>query len=183
MCDKTDRRIAVEKLEAAYAEQKPAFLRLARRVANRFMDAEDVVHDVFVSALSRIDVGGAVGDSAGWIYAGIRNRLIDLWRREEAHRGKGEVEVSQEILEEIVCATGFDPADAVVQDGLADALAEAIDALPQPQREIIVAQVFEGSTFRELSQRSGVSADTLAARKRAAVRAIARALRGWIDVD
>lgn len=162
-------------------EQKPAFLRLGGRVANRFMDAEDVVHDAFVSALSRVNVGGAVGDSAAWIYTGIRNRLIDLWRRERVHRDKGEVNVAQETLEEIVCATGFDPADAVVQDELADALAEAIDALPESQREVIVAQVFEGTTFRELSQRSGVSPDTLAARKRSAVRAIARALRGWID--
>ena len=167
-------------LEAAYREERPSFLRIARRAASRFMDAEDVVQDAFVNALARIDIAGPLEDSAAWIYTGIRNRLIDLWRREKTHRHKGEVDVAQETLEEIVSETGLDPSDALVQDELSDALAEAIEALPPHQRDVITAQVFGGVTFRELAERCGVAPETLAARKRAAIKSLAQALRGWI---
>lgn len=183
MSDDIGRVDTRQKLETAYRRGKPSFLQVARRVANGFMDAEDVVHDAFVNALARADVAAPVRDYAAWIYAGIRNRLIDLWRRESVRREVGEVDVAHETLEQIVHATGLDPSDAVVQDELADALADAINALPPPQREVIVAQVFDGVSFRELSESSGVSADTLAARKRTAVRSLGQALRGWIDQD
>ncbi len=183
MSDDIDRVDTKRDLEKTYREGKSSFLQLARRVASGFMDAEDVVHDAFVNALARADVAAPVTDYAAWIYAGIRNRLIDLWRRESVRREKGDMEVAQETLQEIVCATGLDPSDAVVQEELADALADAISSLPPQQREVIVAQVFDAVSFRELSERTGISMDTLAARKRAAVRSLGRALRDWIDED
>ncbi|WP_455382294.1 RNA polymerase sigma factor [Salinispira pacifica] len=183
MNDDMPRGTEIDRLESSYRREKKSFLRFVRRTANSFMDAEDVVHDAFVSALSRIDSAGAVLDPTAWIYAGIRNRLIDLWRRETLHRSRGETDVAHEVLEEIICDTGLDPADELIRDELADALADAIDALPQTQREVIVAQVFEEKTFREISAETGISADTLAARKRAAVKAISRTLRAWITED
>jgi DNA-directed RNA polymerase specialized sigma24 family protein len=59
----------------------------------------------------------------------------------------------------------------------------AIDALPAPQREVLLAQSVEGLTFRELAERTGISIDTLMARKRYAVKKLAVALIEWYDFE
>jgi DNA-directed RNA polymerase specialized sigma24 family protein len=45
----------------------------------------------------------------------------------------------------------------------------------------VEAQVFGGLTFREIAEATRESIDTLTARKRYAVRSLARALRHWIE--
>jgi DNA-directed RNA polymerase specialized sigma24 family protein len=45
---------------------------------------------------------------------------------------------------------------------------------------VIEAQVLDGLTFKELAEKSGISPDTLAARKRYAVKRLAAALREWV---
>ncbi len=52
---------------------------------------------------------------------------------------------------------------------LIDALEEAIDELPEDQREVFVAHELMGRSFKELSEESGVSVNTLLSRKRYAV--------------
>lgn len=168
-----------KRIEASYRANRARFLRRARR--GGVLEAEDVVQDAFLAALNNLDSFARVADPTSWIYTAIGNRLIDLWRRDRTRRSAGQIEVGDEILKEIVCASGLDPEDSVVQEELSDALAEAIQALPERQRVVIVAQVFDGTTFRELSERTGVPIETLSARKRAAVRSLAGALRDWIE--
>jgi DNA-directed RNA polymerase specialized sigma24 family protein len=62
-----------------------------------------------------------------------------------------------------------------------DALNDALRALPSAQRKVVEAQVFGGMTFREIADATGESIDTLTARKRYALRNLARALRQWIE--
>ena len=45
----------------------------------------------------------------------------------------------------------------------------ALDELPDEQRDVFVAHELEGVTFKEMAQASGVSVNTLLARKRYAV--------------
>jgi len=66
-------------------------------------------------------------------------------------------------------------------DSLYDALFEAIDGLPEEQRAVLEAQVLDGFTFEELSEMSGISPNTLSARKRRALKWLALELGDWID--
>jgi hypothetical protein len=52
---------------------------------------------------------------------------------------------------------------------LVEELEEALDELPQEQREAFVAHEIEGISFKELSARTGVGVNTLLTRKRLAV--------------
>ncbi|HEX2330650.1 MAG TPA: sigma factor-like helix-turn-helix DNA-binding protein, partial [Candidatus Angelobacter sp.] len=45
----------------------------------------------------------------------------------------------------------------------------ALDELPEEQREVFVAHEFEGRSFKDLADESGVKISTLLARKRYAV--------------
>ena len=48
-------------------------------------------------------------------------------------------------------------------------LQQALDELPQAQREVFVAHEIDGCSFKELAARSGAPVNTLLARKRYAV--------------
>lgn len=179
-------RISLE-IEAAYRAQRQGLLRWIERATHGLADAEDILHDVFSAALASPLLGAGaleiVENLPAWLFAAVRNRVFDLWRRRDARRRAGESEIAHEAIAEIVAATGLNPADAAVRNELADALAQAIALLPPEQRLVIEAQALDGVGFRELSERTGVPIDTLTARKRYAVAKIAKALKGWIEED
>jgi DNA-directed RNA polymerase specialized sigma24 family protein len=53
--------------------------------------------------------------------------------------------------------------------------------LPADQRAVFVAPEFEGRTFKEMAQETGVSINTLLARKRYAVRYLRKRMQGLYE--
>jgi RNA polymerase sigma factor (sigma-70 family) len=170
-------------IEQTYRERRGGFLAWARAHAPDLATAEDVLQDAFLKALANASALSIVEDLAGWIFVAMRNRLADLWRGKAARRRAGAMDFPEETLAEIASAAGFDPQDELVRSELAGAIETAIDALPAPQREVLLAQTVEGLTFRELAERTGASIDTLMARKRYAVKKLAAALIEWYDFE
>lgn len=172
---------ATATIEKAYRERSGGFLAWAKRHAPDDASAEDALQDAFIRAISNADALSMVEDVAGWIFSAMRNRLIDLWRREETKSRAGGVELPEETIEEIVGDAGFNPDDALIRAELEEALAVAIEALPAQQREVVQAQALDGTAFRELAAKTGVSIDTLMSRKRRALRKLASALEYWME--
>ncbi len=177
------KKILTEKIEAEYKQNRKAFISKAKRSMRNGADAEDVLQDVFLRILDNADVLDAMTNIPAIVWKGIKNRAIDMWRHDVVKRDAGETDVAEETIEEIVAAIGFDPHDLAVRNELADALAAAIDGLPPEQQAVIEAQAIDGMTFAELSERTGLSINTLMSRKRMAVKKLAAALRGWIEED
>jgi RNA polymerase sigma factor (sigma-70 family) len=170
-------------IERTYQERRGGFLAWARAHAPDVATAEDVLQEAFLKALANASALSIVEDLAAWIFTAMRNRLADLWRGKAARRRAGATEIPEETLVEVAAAAGFDPEDEFVRGELARAIDVAIDALPAPQREVLLARTVEGLTFRELAERTGVSIDTLMARKRYAVKKLAAALIEWYDFE
>jgi RNA polymerase sigma factor (sigma-70 family) len=170
-----------QRLETTWRAKRRGLVAHARSRTGDADEAEDLVQDVLLRALGNLPALVNVQNLGAWLYAAVRNRAVDRWRHEAARRRAGETDPGEELLEEIVAGAGLDPHDSLVREELNDALAEAIGLLPPEQRRVIEAQVFEGLSYRELAARSGESADTLAARKRYAVKALQRTLREWIE--
>ena len=168
-------------IEQAYRERRLGFLAWARRHAPDDAAAEDALQDAFFKAIANASALTIVEDVAGWIFAVMRNRLADLWRRENVRVRAGAVDLPEETLEEIAAAAGVDPHDELVRSEMEEALETAIAALPREQREALCAQALEGKTFSEIAKLSGTSIDTLMARKRRAVKKLAAALEYWMD--
>lgn len=169
------------RIERAYRERRRGFLAWARKHAPDAEMAEDVLQDAFIRAIANASALSLVEDLAGWIFAVMRNRLLDLVRGEGAKRRAGAVDLPEETFEEIASTAGLDAHDGLVREEMLAALAVAIDALPEAQREVLRAQALDGVSFKELARRGGVSIDTLMARKRYAVRKLAAALEYWMD--
>jgi RNA polymerase sigma factor (sigma-70 family) len=168
-------------LERAYRENKKGFLAWAAKATRSVADAEDLVQDAFATALADSETLIDVDDMAAWLFTSLRNKARDLWRRRETRKRAGEVDVSDEVVAEVFGAAGLGPAELALGAELGEALSAAIDALPDEQRAVIEAQVIDGFTFKEIAEMSGVSPDTLAARKRYAVKKLADSLRDWFE--
>lgn len=180
MAETDNREQGRRRLEQIYRSERQSFLRQIKASGVVVSEAEDILQDAFARAMNRLDVVLPVQNLSAWIRTTIRNRSIDLWRRARTRSEAGLVDLSEELFETVASELGLDPLDRFVRDELADAIVEAIDVLPDRDREVIVGQLFEGRTFRELSERTGVPIETLAARKRAGIRKLGAMLREWI---
>jgi len=168
------------KLGEVYKKEKPRFLARLRSAGRSLEEAEDILHDIYVETVERLSVVD-IRNLPAWINALIRRRLVDHWRHDRVRAASGEVDVTEETLQEIIAGAGFDPLDGFVRGSLVDALNDALRVLPAEQRRVVEAQVFGGKSFREISEATGESIDTLTARKRYALRNLSRALRHWVE--
>jgi RNA polymerase sigma factor (sigma-70 family) len=84
-------------------------------------------------------------------------------------------------LEELLPSPDAGPEAEFARGVLVEALEEALDELPREQREVFVAHEVMGRSFKEIAEESGVSINTLLARKRYAVLHLRERLQGIYD--
>jgi RNA polymerase sigma factor (sigma-70 family) len=168
-----ERSIGIE--ETYRAERNRLINWLARRVGNEA--AEDLLHDVVVRAITNFDSLEPVRDMAAWLWASAKNAVIDAWRKRETKRAAGEIELDD--FDAIVDEAWRSLSDETERDELLEALERAIEKLSDEQREVIVAQVLNGETFKSISERTGASIETLAARKRYALAKLRLSLKDF----
>ena len=130
------------------------------------MDAEDVVQDVLERMFEKADVTEPIADLSAYLYRSLRNRVIDLYRRP-----KRSAELPEEI-EDLRTEVG----ESLEREEATQAMFEAIEDLPEAQREVLVATELEGRSFRELAEKWEVPIGTLLARKHRAIRALRETL-------
>jgi RNA polymerase sigma factor (sigma-70 family) len=169
------------RLEQAYTREKPRLLARLRAAGRTLEEAEDLVHDVYAEVMEHLPLVAEIRNLPAWINSMTTRRLIDAWRHERVRTAAGETDMAEDTLREIISGAGLDPLDGFVRESLVDALNDALRALPAAQRRVVEAQVFGGLTFREISEATGESIDTLTARKRYALRNLSHALRHWIE--
>lgn len=155
---------ATKLLTETYLNEGPRMLAwLSSRVGD---EAEDLLQDVTLRALANLDALEPVRDLSAWLWRGLRNAVIDAWRK---RRRRGETDAEDFDLAEAIDEAWRSAEDEAEREELLSALSQAIDALPEEQRLVIVAQAIGGETFAHLSERTGVPPETLAARKRYAL--------------
>ncbi len=143
-------------------------------------DAEDIVHDVALSLLDRADVLMPIEALSAYIYRSLRNRVIDYVRGR-----KKMVSLDEEMGdEEGTTSPVFQLSDAfvdvereVTRSELRRRLFEAIEALPDEQKAVVVETEVSGKGFRQLSEEWEIPMGTLLARKSRAMAKIRESLR------
>ncbi|HWQ57469.1 MAG TPA: RNA polymerase sigma factor [Clostridia bacterium] len=151
-----------------------------RRISD--MDAEDIVGEVMLNIVSKMDTSGPVENIAAYANRSISNRIVDYKSRKSRT-------VS---LDGLVDEEGEIPLIALLSDHAEDVcgkeekrelllrLTEAIGKLEPRQRAVLIATEVRGKTFRELSEEWHEPVGTLLSRKCRAI----KALRGMLnDLD
>ena len=168
--------ILVQRLEMAFRSEHKSLLDFIRSRTAGLEEAEDLLQDVFFQAIRSISVTEPIDNIIGWLYTIAKNKIVDLYRSR-----KKTISLQQETkdvtLEEMIADSGIDIEKDLIRATVMDALIEALEELPGEQRDIFIRQVIEGRTFREISEESGLSINTLIARKRYAVHFLRKRLQ------
>src|SRR6185503_4418724 len=168
MLAQQDQRIS-EAVDREYAGLR-AFIR--KRVADQG-EAEDILQDVFHELVEAYRLMKPIEQVTAWLFRVARNRMIDLFRRKkrESVRNQGVPgdEAASLRLDEVLPSPDAGPEDAYVRTAVAEELDEALDELPEEQRQAFLAHEVMGYSFQEIADQTGVSINTLLSRKPYAV--------------
>jgi RNA polymerase sigma-70 factor (ECF subfamily) len=145
-----------------YRAHGAALFRYALMILADREDAEDVVQQVFMSALRTKHEVAAPREylrraTRNECYSVLRGRLRERTRRASEH----------ELLE--LAGDSGDEAERL-------ALSHALGSLPPEQREVVHLKVYEGCSFPEIAALVGISANTAASRFRYALERLRLAL-------
>lgn len=158
-----------------YRRERPRLLRLIRSKIADPEEAEDILQEVFSQAIRNMNAGEAIDNLLGWLYTAAGNRIIDWYRRRKP-AGRGDEEGAGQLLEELPADSKVHLEKDFLRSLVTEALIEGIEALPEPQRRVVIMQALEGWTFREIAEMTDTSINTLIARKRYALRFLRKRL-------
>ncbi len=144
----------------------------ALRVVTDREEAEDVVHDAFVAVWRKIDrFDPQRGSLRSWLMTVVRNRAIDRIR---GRRPQMDLEDADERS---LLRTGPNPTwEAALERASAAQVQAAMAALPDEQRQAVELVYFQGYTYREVADLTGVPPGTATGRLRLALSKLRSAL-------
>ena len=162
-----------EALGELYDQYASVALAVALRIVADRGQAEDLVHDSFVTVWEKIDrYDSARGSLRSWVLTIVRNRSIDRVRATRPGIEIGEAD-AQSLLQ-----TDTNPTwdAAVARLGSAE-LRAAMATLPDEQREAIELAYFGGHTYREIAGIKGIAEGTANGRLRLGLAKLRSSLR------
>jgi RNA polymerase sigma factor (sigma-70 family) len=160
----------IHRVEKSFEAEHSGLFAFIRSKIRSLEEAEDLLQDVYFQALSSLNVLEAVDNLTGWLYTVAKNKIIDWYRKKRLSTVSVDEPLEngfsfKDFLAEEVPETMDDETHELV----VQSIMEAIDELPEKQRYVLIQQVMEGKTFRELSEETGESINTMIARKRYAI--------------
>ena len=145
---------------------------LARYLVRSPQDAEDVVQDAFVRALTYF--ASFRGDNArAWLLTIVRNACYD-WVRA---RRSDDVVFEDDLHSE---SDDVPPDIELLRKATREAVQHAVDALPFEFREVIVLREVQGLSYKEVTLATGVPIGTVMSRLARARRRLERMLRDLV---
>ena len=160
-------------IAATFLRERSRLGNFIRRRVRDQTDAEDILQDVFHEFIEAYRLPAAIEQASAWLFQVARHRIVDRFRKkreqpldEIVELGDDENEVRLDLA---LPAPDAGPEAAYARSVLLKALQQALDELPENQREVFVAHELEGASFKEMAAQSGVAVNTLLGRKRYAV--------------
>ncbi len=152
------------------SERKRLFDFIRRRVRTE-EDAEDILQDVFYQLVSSYSVTEPIEKLTSWLFTVARNKIIDWYRKKKPERWSAAEGDSQTPLnlEDILFDPRQDPEQVYARSLVWTELADALDELPEEQREVFIKHELQGKSFKEIAEETGEPINTLLSRKRYAV--------------
>jgi RNA polymerase sigma factor (sigma-70 family) len=180
--------LAMQVKEQTFLREKDRLLSFIRNRVSSAEEAEDILQDVFFQFVAGYDTIVSLDRVTSWLFSVARNKIIDRYRKESSRpqradltRQAGSDDESPLTLQEILPDLGNTPEDAMLREVIWDSIMVALDELPPDQRDIFVLNEMEEKSFREISEETGISINTLLSRKRYAILALRKKLQQLYD--
>ena len=154
------------------------------RIANE-ADVDDIVQDVFAELIEACRLMEPIEHVSAWLFRVARNRITDLFRKHKADAfselSRADDDETMLDIETLLTSDIAGPDTDYAHSVLLDELDLALSELPPEQQDIFIAHEIEGRSFKELAAETGLSVNTLLARKHYAVRHLRKRLQAIYD--
>ncbi|HET7001840.1 MAG TPA: sigma-70 family RNA polymerase sigma factor [Puia sp.] len=150
-----------------YRRRLLGFIR--KRVANE-ADAEDILQDVFYQLLGNKE---PIDQVASWLFTVARNKIIDSKRKKQPLStdflfSNTEDDEMGEWMN-ILLDDSSNPETVYLRNLFQETLKEALNELPEDQKQAFVLNELDGIPFKQISDETHIPINTLISRKRYAV--------------
>ena len=157
---------------------------IRRRVADP-SDAEDILQEVFYELVETYRLMRPIEQVGAWLFRVARNRITDLFRKRKPEASTNDPVIAEEgellTVEDLLPSRDAGPEAAYARTVLLAELEDALEELPEEQRDVFLAHEIEGRSFKDLAVETGLSVNTLLSRKHYAVIHLRERLRAVYD--
>ncbi len=161
-------------MAAIYVEHSKAIYYLALRLLGDPNQAEDATHDVFLKAYRHLDEFKGQAQMRTWLYRIAINHcrnLLKTWAHRHIHSGV------DDAVWETMADTGDSPIRVIEIKELGRRIQEALEALPQEYRLLLLLVADEELSYEAVGQLTGQTADAVRGKLHRARRAFATHFR------
>lgn len=135
---------------------EPALRAYLRARFPSLADQDDVVQESY-SRLLRAHAAGRVRYARAFLFTTARNAALDFFRRRKANP----VEEITSFSESRVLEERPDAAESLSQQQELEILADAVHALPERCRQVVMLRYLDGLAYKEIAAHLGISAETV----------------------
>ena len=177
-----NRHITREFFDDLYAEYQPRFVRIARSYLRNDMAAEDIVTDSFLYFWEHREELQIRTGVPAYILGAVKHGCLE-WLRNEKNRQKIRSEIhtttSGAIQARITALEACDP-ERLFASEISHIVREQINRMPEPMRSIFIASRFEGKTYQEIAEKTGISPRNVKAAIQKALGILRKALEDYL---
>ena len=173
-----------QRISEAVQRERPRLRNFIRKRVPGELDAEDILQDVFFELVEAYRMMKPVEQVGAWLFRVARNRITDFFRKKKPEAlDDADADAGAEAfpLEDLLPAAGAGPEASYARRVLLEELDDALDELPEEQRDVFIAHEIQGRSFKELAAETGLSVNTLLSRKRYAVLHLRERLQSIYD--
>ncbi len=142
-------------------------------------DAEDILQDVWYQFSGLADAG-EIENVSGWLYQVARNKVIDLYRKKKPvsleDLGYQNEDRELDFNEILFIDESENPELQMFKDLFWEELLDALEELPENQRQVFILNEFEDLTLQEIADKNNENLKTIISRKGYAVKHLRKKL-------
>ncbi len=165
-----------EALAGIYEKYRDDLLRIAASLLNYNTAAEDIVHDVFISFVRNRSSFVLKSSLKAYLAAGVVNRSRSFYRQKEKNST-----IENEQLEFFI-SNHTRPEQWIITNEQTQILNDALQMLPQEQREAVVLHSQGNLRFRQIANLQAVSTKTAQSRYRYGIDKLRTLLNGKVSL-
>ncbi len=137
-------------------------------------DPEDIIQDVALRLFSGADRYAPINNVAGFVYHSMKNKIIDVMRK--GKQSDNDTDGNELKLIEFTELL-YGKSDNSYSEQMFEELKKAIMQLKKEYRDIILAVDFEGYSYSEISNETGIPKGTLMSRRHRAISLLYKKLK------